>query len=75
MFPRCLIFRVIIPLDPVEPSSLVAYDSVLLIENLGGICHVCQIWFQWDIVFDTNLSWRLQTSFELGDMKHVMNSR
>jgi hypothetical protein len=45
MFPRGFVFRVIIPLDPIEPSSLVARDSVLLIENLGGICLVCQIRF------------------------------
>jgi hypothetical protein len=43
MFPRGFIFRVVIPLDLVEPSSLVACDSVLLVENLDGICLVCQI--------------------------------
>jgi hypothetical protein len=43
MFPRGFIFRVVIPLDLVEPSSLVAHDSVLLVENLDGICLVCQI--------------------------------
>jgi hypothetical protein len=75
MFPRGSIFGVIIPLDLVEPSSLFACDSVLLVENLDGICLVCQIRFQWDGVFDNNISQRLQTSFELGDMKHIMNSR
>jgi hypothetical protein len=45
MFLCCFIFGVIIPLDPIEPSSLVACDSVLLVENLGGICLVCQILF------------------------------
>jgi hypothetical protein len=74
MFPRCFIFEVIIPLDPVEPSSLVTCDSVLLVENLGGICLICQIRFQWDGVFDNHISRRLQTSFELGDMKHIMYS-
>jgi hypothetical protein len=63
MFPHCFIFKVIIPLDHVELSSLVLCDSVLLVENLGGICFVCQIWFQWDSVFDNNISRRLQTSF------------
>jgi hypothetical protein len=75
MFPRGFIFRVIIPLDLVEPSSLIACDSVLLIKNLDGICPVCQIRFQWDGVLDNNFSQRLQTSSELGDRKHIMNSR
>jgi hypothetical protein len=75
MFPYGFVFRVIIPLNFIESSSLVAYDSVLLVENLGGICLVCQILFQWDGVFDNNISQRLQASFELGDMKHIMHSR
>jgi hypothetical protein len=33
----------IIPLDLVEPSSLVAHDSVLLVDHVDGICLVCQI--------------------------------
>jgi hypothetical protein len=74
MLPRGFVFRVVIPLDLVAPSSLVACDSVLLVENLDGMCLVCQIRFQWDGVFDNNISRRLQTSFELGDMKHIMNS-
>jgi hypothetical protein len=74
MFPCGFIFRVIILLDIVEPSSLIARDSVLLVEHLDGICLLCQIGFQWDGVFDNNISQRLQTSFELGDMKHIMNS-
>jgi hypothetical protein len=74
MFPRGFIFGVIISLELVEPSSLVAHDSVLLVENLGGMCLVCQIWLQWDGVFDNNISRRLKTSFELGDMKHIMHS-
>jgi hypothetical protein len=73
MFPCGFIFRVVILLDLVEPSSLVACDSVLLVENLDGICLVCQIWFQWDGVFNNHNRWRLQTSLELGDMKHIMN--
>jgi hypothetical protein len=56
MFTRGFIFRVIIPLDLVEPSSLVVRDLVLLVENLGGICLVCQIRFQWAGVFDNNIS-------------------
>jgi hypothetical protein len=75
MFPRGFIFRVIIPLDLVKPSSLVMRDSILLVENFGVMCHVRQIRFQWDGVFDNNISRRLQTSFELGDMKHIMNSQ
>jgi hypothetical protein len=39
-FPCGFIFTVIIPLDLVELSSLVACDSVLLVENLDGICLV-----------------------------------
>jgi hypothetical protein len=73
MLPRGFIFDVIIPLDFVELSSLVMHDSVLLVENLDGICLLCQIWFQWDGVFDNNIGRRLQTSFDLGDMKHIMN--
>jgi hypothetical protein len=75
MFPRGFIFGVIIPLGLVEPSGLVTCDSVLLVENLDGMCLVCQIRFQWDGVFDNHICWRLQTSLELGDMKHIMNPR
>jgi hypothetical protein len=75
MFPHGFIFGVIIPFDLVEPSSLVVRDSVLLVEHLDGICLVCQIKFQWDGVLDNNISWRLQTSFELGDMKHIVHPR
>jgi hypothetical protein len=71
--PRGFIFRVLIPLDLVELSGLVACDSVLLVENLDGICLVRQIRFQWDGVFNNHICWRLQTSLELGDMKYVMN--
>jgi hypothetical protein len=74
-FPCGFIFRVIIPSDLVEPSSLVTCDSVLLVENLDGICLVRQIRFQWDGVFDNHICSRLQTSFELGDMKYIMNPR
>jgi hypothetical protein len=75
MFPCGFVFGVIIPLDPVEPSSLVVCDSVLLAENLDGMCLVRQIRFQWDGVFDNHISRRLQTSFELGDMKHIVHSQ
>jgi hypothetical protein len=75
MFLHGFIFRVIIPLDLVELSSLVARDSVLLVEHFDGICLVCQIRFQWDGVFDHHISQRLHTFFELGDMKHIMHSR
>jgi hypothetical protein len=68
MFPRGFIFEVIILLDLVELSGLVAYDSVLLVKNLDGICLVCQIRLQWDGVFDNNIGRKLQTSFELGDI-------
>jgi hypothetical protein len=46
MFPRGFVFGVIIALNHIELSSLVVRDSVLLVEKLGGICLVCQIWFQ-----------------------------
>jgi hypothetical protein len=46
MFPRCFILGVIIPLNPIEPSSLIVRDLVLLVENPGGIRLVCQIRFQ-----------------------------
>jgi hypothetical protein len=55
MFPRGFIFRVAIPLDLVEPSSLVACDSVLLVENLDEMCLVRQIRFQSNGVFDNNI--------------------
>jgi hypothetical protein len=74
MFPRGFIFRVVIPLNLVESSSLVSGDSVLLVKNLGGICLVRQVWLQWDGIFNNNISQGLQTSFELGDVKHVVNS-
>jgi hypothetical protein len=46
MFPRVFIFGVIILLYLVEPSSLVACDSVLLVENLDGTGLVGQVGFQ-----------------------------
>jgi hypothetical protein len=75
MFPHGFIFRVVIPLDLVKSSSIVARDLVLLVKNLDGICLICQIWFQWNGIFNDNISRRLQTSFELGDMKHIVNPR
>jgi hypothetical protein len=75
MFPRDFVFEVIIPLDLVEPSSLIMCDSVLLVLNLDRICLIRQIRYQWDGVFDNHICWRLQTSLELGDMKHIMNPR
>jgi hypothetical protein len=75
MFPHDFIFGVVIPLDLVEPSSLIVCDSVLLVENLDGMCLIHQIRFQWDGVFDNNINRWLKTSFELGDMKHIMNSQ
>jgi hypothetical protein len=75
MFPCGFIFGVLISLDLVEPSSLVAGDSVLLVENLDGIGLGRQIRFQLDGVFDNHICWRLQASLELGDMKHIMNPR
>jgi hypothetical protein len=64
MFPCGFVFGVVIPLDLIEQSSLVACDSVLLVENLDGMCVVRQIRFQWDGVFDNNICRWLQTSFE-----------
>jgi hypothetical protein len=74
MFSRGFIFGAIILLDLVESNSLITRDSVLLVENLGGMCLVYQTSFQWDGVFDNKIDRRLQTSFELGDMKHIMSS-
>jgi hypothetical protein len=54
-FPRGFVFEVIIPLDLVEPSSLIVCDSVLLVKNLDGMCLVRQIWFQLDGVFDNHI--------------------
>jgi hypothetical protein len=75
MFPCGFVFRVIIPLELLELSSLVVSDSVLLVKHLDGIYLVCQIRFQWDGIFNNNINRRLQISFELGDMKHIMHSR
>jgi hypothetical protein len=75
MFSCGFVFRVIIPLELLELSSLVASDSVLLVKHLDGIYLVCQIRFQWDGIFNNNISRRLQISFELGDMKHIVHSR
>jgi hypothetical protein len=58
MFPRGFIFGVIIPLYLVEPSSLIACDSVLFIENLDGMGLVGQGWFQQNGVFDNHISRR-----------------
>jgi hypothetical protein len=59
MFPHSFVFGVVIPLNLVELSSLVTHDSVLLVENLNGMCLVHQIRFQWDGVFDNHISRRL----------------
>jgi hypothetical protein len=75
MFLRGFIFGIIIPLNLVKSNSLVTGDSVLLVENLSGICLLCQFWFQWDDIFNDNIGQGLQTSFELGDIKHIMHSR
>jgi hypothetical protein len=75
MFPRGLVFGVVIPLDLVEPSSPIAGDSVLLVENLDGVCLICQIRFQWDGVFDNDICRGLETFLELGDMKHIVHSQ
>jgi hypothetical protein len=72
MFPRGFIFRVIIPLYLVDLSSLVMCDSVLLVENLDGMGLVGQVRFQWDGVLNNHISQRFQTSFELGDVEHIM---
>jgi hypothetical protein len=75
MFPHNFVFRVIIPLYLAEPNSLVACDSVLLVKNHDGMGLVGQVGFQWIGVFDNHISHRFQTSFELGDMEHIMYSR
>jgi hypothetical protein len=59
MFPRGFIFGVFILLDLAEPSNLDAGDSVLLVENLDGVCLVRQIRLQWDGVLDNHICWRL----------------
>jgi hypothetical protein len=58
IFPRGFIFGVIIPLYLVEPSSLVACDSVSLVENLDGMGLVGHVGFQWNGVFDNHISQR-----------------
>jgi hypothetical protein len=75
MFPRGFIFLVIIPFNLVKPCGLVAGDSVLLVQNLDRIGLVCQVWLQWDGILHNNINQGLQTSFELGDVKHVVNSQ
>jgi hypothetical protein len=74
MFPHGFIFRVIIPLYLIESSSLIACDSVLLVENLDGTGLVGQVGFQWNGVLHNYISQRFQTSFELGDVEHIMYS-
>jgi hypothetical protein len=63
MFLRGFIFGVIIPLYLVEPSSLIACDSVLLVENLDGMGLVGQIGFQWDGIFDNNIGGEVSNIF------------
>jgi hypothetical protein len=74
MFLRGFIFRVIIALYLVEPSSLVACDSVLLVENLDGTGLVGQVRFQRNGVLHNHISQRFQTSFKLGDVEYIMYS-
>jgi hypothetical protein len=69
-----LVFGVIIPLYLVELSSLVVFDSVLLVENLDGMGLVGQVRFQWNGVFNNHISQRFQTTFELGDEEHILYS-
>jgi hypothetical protein len=75
IFPCGFIFGVIIPLYPVELSSLIACDSVLLVKNLDGTGLVGQVGFQWNGVLHNHIIRRFQTSFELGDVEHIMYSR
>jgi hypothetical protein len=75
MFPHSFVFEVIITLYLVESSSLVACDSVLSVENLDGMGLVGQVGFQWNGVFNNNIGQRFRTSFELGDVEHIMYSR
>jgi hypothetical protein len=75
MFPRGFVFRVIIPLYLVEPSSLVTCDSVLLVKNLDGTGLVGQVGFQRISVLHNHITRRVQTSFELGDVEHIMYSQ
>jgi hypothetical protein len=70
-----LIFRVVIPLNLVKLDSLISSDSILLIQNVNGMCLVGQVWLQWDGVFNYNISWGLQKSIKLLDMKHIVHSR
>jgi hypothetical protein len=49
---------VIIPLYLLKSSSLVARDSVLLVENLDGMGLVGQVGFQWNGVSNNHISWR-----------------
>jgi hypothetical protein len=58
MFSHGFIFRVIIPMYLVEPSSLVVGDSVLLVKNLDGMGLVGQVGFQWNGVFNNHISQR-----------------
>jgi hypothetical protein len=74
MFPRGFILGMIIPLNLAKLCGLIAGDSVLLVQNFGRIELVCQVRLQWDGIFNDKISQGLQTSFELGDMKHIMNS-
>jgi hypothetical protein len=74
MVPHGFIFGVIIPLYLVEPSTLVACDSVLLVKNLDGTGLVGQVGFQRNGVLHNHISWRFQTSFELGDVEQIMYS-
>jgi hypothetical protein len=75
MFSRGFVFGVIIPLCLLELSSLFVCDSILLVKNLDGMGLVGQVGFQWNGVFDDHISQRFQTSFELGDVEHIMYSR
>jgi hypothetical protein len=74
MFPHSFILGMTIPLNLIKLCGLVVGDSVLLVQNLGRIGLLCQVRLQWDGIFDDNISRGLQTTFELGDLKHIMNS-
>jgi hypothetical protein len=75
MFPHGFVFVVMISSYLVELSSHVACDSVLLVKNLDGMGLVGQVGFQWNGLLHNHISRRFQTSFELGDVEHIVYSR
>jgi hypothetical protein len=64
-----------IPLHLIESSGLLLSGLIFLFQYLDGVGLVCQVWLEGNSIFNHHIRQGLQTSLELGNMEHVVNSR